>query len=529
MQDYCKRVGSYKVFGEQHVAIHRLYRDILRVTSLSPSKGLGEGRGTYNLVGILESLSAEGLLSYGNDNSSFLNNLCANSVAQNINVDNAALPDSAGLCDPASILPEPFKSEFLNGKSRVKVPPPDVAELPLPCYKVSRKDERALRKALLRSNMASLFPESNIAQNSDGSLLLSGVFGVLTKGGKLRFIFDRRCPNSGEHRLHWVTLPHGTQFCHLVVKPGFSLRGSGTDLSKYFYRLKECEEMLSRNCFGRRFDGGAYSEFGGVRGCKYRLCLGVVAMGSLNAVDVATKTHLALGEACGGLPREALMEYGKPLPKGALRGGAYVDDLLLTLVVPDDMLESNTEDHDCMQRMLAAYPQANLPIAAEKGFGFGDASLPVDKRKAASEFVAWGTSVSSKSDKVGAVEVKRLLLALIVFYVISQPIVYLDILEKLVGFLIHPVNRLLCISSHILVFYIVYSNGRRVCAREWLTNGPPISEMNFYMWGWLFLYVVPICMLRFLPEYPQPMQPRCPEGPLSLELVPISPKRCTEP
>jgi len=432
-------LGPYKVEGQQCVAIYRLYEDLLEVTSLSPAKALGEGRGTTNLVNILDILSNEGLLNSKVDGDPGLNCLAKECIARDINVENASLPPSAGLCDPLDILPEPYRSELLDTNSRIKNPAPKFCDLPVPCYKVKRKDEKALREALLRSGMAGLMEESEVACTEDGSLILSGVFGVLTKGGKLRFIFDRRAPNMGERRLHWITLPHGTQFCYHVQKPGHKLRGSGTDLSKFFYRLKELESMFSRNCFGRCFDGKGYANYGGKRGHKYRMCLKVVAMGSLNAVDIATQTHLSLAHACGGLPKSATLAYGKPLPEGPLRGGIYVDDLLLTLEVPDEeLLSPHGLDQDCISNILPAYRDNNLPVAGDKGFGFGDLSLPVQERRGAPKFLAWGTSVNSLSGHCGAPPDKRVLLSLITFFVVGQRIIFLEVLEKLLGLLIHP-------------------------------------------------------------------------------------------
>ena len=51
--------------------------------------------------------------------------------------------------------------------------------------------------------------------------------------------------------------------------------------------------MLPRNAFGRRFDGGGYTEFGGIPGVAYRMVFSVMPMGDFNAVDFAQETHLA--------------------------------------------------------------------------------------------------------------------------------------------------------------------------------------------------------------------------------------------
>jgi len=226
-------VVIYKKSGEQICLSHQLYRDICRVLKLRPTKALGPGRGVTNSVETLQALEVDGF-SDPTSAPDLLSGLASSSVAHNISVENVALPDDAGRVDPCMILSEPYLSDFKDFENRLIRPPPLAEELPVPCHKVLRKDEKQLRHTLLQNHMASIIREEDIEHTSDGRLLLSGLFGVPTHGGKMRFIFDKRAPNAGERRMSWVVLPHGTQFCQLVLDPLEGLRASGTDLSKYF-------------------------------------------------------------------------------------------------------------------------------------------------------------------------------------------------------------------------------------------------------------------------------------------------------
>ncbi len=92
------------------------------------------------------------------------------------------------------------------------------------------------------------------------------------------------------------------------------IRGSGDEVRSYFNQLAGAPETRERSAFGRPFDGAGFERFGGEPGRVYRLCLRTVAMGDLNAVDVAQATHHQLLRNAGCLdPREELVD-GTKLP-----------------------------------------------------------------------------------------------------------------------------------------------------------------------------------------------------------------------
>ncbi len=109
-------------------------------------------------------------------------------------------------------------------------------------------------------------------------------------------IFDRRPQNAGELRLGWAKLLLGSQLSRLVLPPSSGMRCSGDDLRTWFYQLLNAPESLARNVFGRVFDGSEVDpRYGGRPGVSYRMALRVIAMGDLNAVDIAQQKHLPRG------------------------------------------------------------------------------------------------------------------------------------------------------------------------------------------------------------------------------------------
>ena len=95
-------------------------------------------------------------------------------------------------------------------------------------------EELLLIRRMLHSKMGTLTLEEDVARLPDNSILRGGWFCVPHREGRLRLIHDRRPANAVEVTLPWATLPHGTDFCKLVVGPSESIRGSGDDLSNLF-------------------------------------------------------------------------------------------------------------------------------------------------------------------------------------------------------------------------------------------------------------------------------------------------------
>ena len=114
----------------------------------------------------------------------------------------------------------------------------------------------------------------------------------------------------------------------VVVGKGEQLRGSGDDSRTCFYQLAQHAELIHPNAFGERFEGSGHEEWGGRPGCWYHTALRVVAMGDLNAADVAQAVHAQIFTE--SLEKgDLLVECGEPLPARDLLPGVYIDDTLV--------------------------------------------------------------------------------------------------------------------------------------------------------------------------------------------------------
>ena len=103
--------------------------------------------------------------------------------------------------------------------------------------------------------MIVLVPEAEVPLDISGRPILGGIFAVAHKAESDNLINDRRAPNANEKHLRWASLPHGAQLCRLILKKGKVVRGSGDDLSNYFYLLQHCPDWVVRNAFGKLLKG----------------------------------------------------------------------------------------------------------------------------------------------------------------------------------------------------------------------------------------------------------------------------------
>ena len=80
-------------------------------------------------------------------------------------------------------------------------------------------------------------------------------------------------------------------FTQVRLRPNQCLRGSGHDISTFFYHLKTPMNWWRRNRYGRVFSGDDAAVLGGDPRVRYHMALVVTAMGDLNAVGLAQTTH----------------------------------------------------------------------------------------------------------------------------------------------------------------------------------------------------------------------------------------------
>ena len=62
------------------------------------------------------------------------------------------------------------------------------------------------------------------------------------------------------------------------------------------------------------FDGEGFEAFGGVKGRKYLLSFCVVAMGDLNAVDIAQQVHVEILRDCHCMQPSEVLSYKHVVP-----------------------------------------------------------------------------------------------------------------------------------------------------------------------------------------------------------------------
>ena len=416
--DYVAGMGCWQVTRGQVAALTQLSERLAVFCSSSTEEGWSRGRKT-----LLQAL--QGLGSAFDEATPGKN--FVGGVPLSVDPERIAVPEFAGLCDPACHLEAPFAEQYSRLEDIVKPECEWPDMLPKPCFMCPVEAEGRLRAKLFAAGMVQLVREEDIPRDPRGRLLVAGLFCVEHKESQDRLIVDRRPLNETEHRLKWTTLPHGTLFCRLRVKPSQSVRGGGDDISCFFYRLRCPASKTVRTCFGRRITGAEALRWGGLSHQSYRLGLTVWPMGDLNAVDVAQMTHESILRHAGGLSSHEVLRYGDAFPRGPVYQGVYVDDHVVVGICDSAEVNNPEAIHDCalLDQACRAYEEAGLPVSDAKKF------------RMQTEFVAWGTQVSSSTGEVGAPVGRRMQMFVLVL-LLSARRVNLQILRACLGGLVHP-------------------------------------------------------------------------------------------
>ena len=117
--------------------------------------------------------------------------------------------------------------------------------------------------------------------------------------------------------------------CCIFWRAGAAGRGNKVTRAFVSARLRL---RITRVVIGRRFDGGEYTQWGGVAGKSYRLVVEVVGMGDGNAVDITQTMHEDILIKHNCFAKDTRLYYGFPLPTGPLLEGIYIDDRLVCLI-----------------------------------------------------------------------------------------------------------------------------------------------------------------------------------------------------
>ena len=348
--------------------------------------------------------------------------------AMYVKPDRMSLPEKAGLVDPRDHL----KGEWLRAFERMPYDVPhDIPPLKPTkgCFKVEPNDLTAVYTKLIDSGVAVLIPASLALRDHNGHIVSGGLFAVPHKESTDRIILDRRPQNELERRMVMARLPHGSLFTQLIIPPNCSIRASGDDLSNYFYLLKHHEEWLGRNTVGKPIPGEWFPQYGCKPGEEYMLSFRVIAMGDTNAVDIAQETHFQILRDAGCLRSDETMAFRCILPARATWEGLYIDDHIVTQIVPKREFKSKAEkfrDDEIIANSRSQYEKLNLPVSKNKRF------TKVQK------FTAWGTSVDSQTGRVGAPLTKLQQLCQLILEICSLPFVTQKLLQKTVGLIVHP-------------------------------------------------------------------------------------------
>ena len=349
-------------------------------------------------------------------------------VAKNVKPDRMSLPERAGIVEPQAFLKGKHLETFRNMSRTV----PHGVEPDHPtvgCYRVEPQDVGEVNRKLLDSGVATLIPEEFAMRDSRGNIISGGLFAVDHKSHSDRIILDRRPFNELERRLVWARLPHGSLLTQLIVPKGFSIRGSGDDLSNYFYLLKHHEDWLPRNTVGKIFDGAGYEKYGGLPGRNYLLSFRVIAMGDLNAVDLAQQVHLEILQDSGCMNPGECIEFKHPLPASHTMEGLYIDDHIITQILPDKHHREKGEkfwDEVLLERSRNQYANQGIPTSQSKKFDKAD------------KFVAWGTELDNKTGRAGAPLIKLKQLSELLVRVTRLRAVSKKMLQGVTGLLVHP-------------------------------------------------------------------------------------------
>lgn len=350
-------------------------------------------------------------------------------VAKSVKPTRMSLPDVAGIIDPADHLKADRRQTFIDMINQVPhdIPP----EVPTKgCFMVDPSDVVEVYSKLLRSGVATLIPVDQALKDSEGNIISGGLFAVPHKPQTDRIICDRRPINELERRLVWAKLPHGSLLTQIILPKEYSLRGSGDDLSNYFYLLHHRPEWIHRNCVGKVVNGSDFVSLGFDPSLKYILAFTVIPMGDLNAVDIAQETHVEILRDAGCMLPDEVLAYGSALPAQHCIEGLYIDDHITMQLVPKRRngrtAKSRFRDNEVVEQSRARYAKLGIPTSSKKAFSYQ------------TEFQAWGTEVNSSSGRVGTPLVKLKQLSCLISQVCELRVVSKKLLQRVLGLFVHP-------------------------------------------------------------------------------------------
>ena len=415
-----------------------LHNEIHRFTRLRSHEPLGRGLEQVNKLVTLIQNSGYSDYKPGSCDISELS-----STAMNVDPNRMSLPEVAGIIDPIDHLKGPELQAFKQMAQEV----PHGIEPDKPtkgCFKIAPDKISKVYRQLLDSEVATLIPSKLALKDSKGNIIAAGLFAVPHKESSDRVICDRRPMNELERRLVWAKLPHGSLLTQIILPKDSSLRGSGDDLSNYFYLLKS---WLHRNAVGSPVSGKDFLDYGCDPDESYMLAFRVIPMGDLNAVDIAQQTHLEILRDAGCMKPEETLAFRSPVPHHPCLEGLYIDDHIVIQMVKKRKFrghDKNKEfrDDEILQASRENYKKLNIPVSSKKAF------------TKEYQFQAWGTSVDSRTGRVGTPIQKLHQLGDLLAKVCALPRVSKKLLQKTLGLIVHPAMHQRCIMCLLQESYL---------------------------------------------------------------------------
>lgn len=150
-------------------------------------------------------------------------------------------------------------------------------------------------------------------------------------------------------------------------------------------------------------------------------------MGDLNAVDVAQQVHLEILRDCQCMQPGECIQFRSPLPASHTLEGLYIDDRIITQVLPAKKpSQKRYRDEVLLEQSRAQYAHHGIPTSQGKAFEKAD------------RFIAWGTELDNRTGRVGASAVKLKHLTHVLAAVCQLRSVTKKLLQGVTGLLVHP-------------------------------------------------------------------------------------------
>jgi hypothetical protein len=322
--------------------------------------------------------------------------------------------------------------------------------------------------------------------------MLGVLFCVAKDADRDRLIFDRRPENATMRRLNWAKLPSGACYLRMILKEGEVLRGSGDDLSNFYYHLMLPSEYLRFNGFGRRVSPEVVAKFGGDVTRPHRLCFRVLGMGDTSACDIAQGLHEDLVARFGGVSGRDFLRLDAPPPQSKTWVGVYLDDLLVTQKVrradlvararrpkPETGVSAGRTkveypDSGLVSRICDGYDAAGIPRALKKSF------------RDELQFRAWGAEIDGDVGRAAAPIKTRRDLWVILAKVLRLSLCSKACLQKILGSLCYCFQyRQECYS----LMHHIYISSWIACQSVVGCACPVIYVMSYAAWRYIYLCV----------------------------------------